>query len=910
MNTAMWIPSKLNRPARLHNAILRSRLLESLTHAPYYKLVLFRSPAGYGKTTMAAQWLNNHPNLGWFNIDDSDNDIFRFANYFLQAFNKATDQSCPTTQAIAERRQFANLISLFSELFAEFGFNQTQTYVVLDDYHLITNDEIHEGMRFLLKHMPDNITLVVTSRTHPPLNIANLRVRDLLIEVDHSLLAFDQEETTRFFQKRIADNQYESQVLESLRSQVEGWASALQLIALHAQQFPGALESSAVSIANFNQDHIWDYLAEEVFDQLTPDLQTFLLQCSVLDIFNAELVAELTGRTDSLAMLDSLNRFGLFIQPLEGADNWYRFHHLFAEFLRHRRYSQIPEQRNQLHTNAAKAWLKQDRPQSALMHAQKVSNDQLLSEILIQYGWQMFNHGELTVLEKAIETLSDDILFMSPRLCLLRAWLAQSQHRYNQVSALILEAEEKLAIRNIQLTDAQIGEFKALGAQVAINQNNPDFALETAQFSLQQLPQTSSRSRIVATSVIGEVYHCIGQLDKAFETMQKTEIMAREAKVYPQTLWAILQQSEIQLARGFGQAAFELLSKAELLIKEQQLHQLPLHEFMLRIKAQILWCWNRLEEAEQCAHASLAVLAPYDIAKSLQCYSMLARIAISRGELDKAARYLETCNQLKTSNQYHVDWRANADFSHLLYWEAVRDNNAIQQWLANSEEPTVAENHFQQLQWRNIARASMATGDLARASDILTKLQHSAKTHKLVADRNRNLVLEAVLATLNNDKTKALEYISDALTLTNSTGMIGNFLCNRDYILPILKTLIQNKQLAELEQHRAQSLIQLMSNKEQNRSVHFDEAFVEKLLNHPEVPELIRTSPLTQREWQVLGLIYVGFSNDQIANEFEVAPTTIKTHIRNLYQKMGLDNRQHAIRTAEHLIHLMGFSAE
>ena len=137
----MWIPSKLNRPARLHNAILRSRLLEALAHAPFYKLVLFRSPAGYGKTTMAAQWLNNHPNLGWFNIDESDNDAFRFANYFLQAFNKATDDACPNTQALAERRQFASLTSLFSELFAEFGFNDTQTYLVLDDYHLITNDE-------------------------------------------------------------------------------------------------------------------------------------------------------------------------------------------------------------------------------------------------------------------------------------------------------------------------------------------------------------------------------------------------------------------------------------------------------------------------------------------------------------------------------------------------------------------------------------------------------------------------------------------------------------------------------------------------------------------------------------------------------------------------------------------------
>ncbi|MGO3799944.1 MAG: LuxR C-terminal-related transcriptional regulator, partial [Vibrio casei] len=141
----------------------------------------------------------------------------------------------------------------------------------------------------------------------------------------------------------------------------------------------------------------------------------------------------------------------------------------------------------------------------------------------------------------------------------------------------------------------------------------------------------------------------------------------------------------------------------------------------------------------------------------------------------------------------------------------------------------------------------------------------------------------------------------------NGTGMIGNFLCDTQYVMPLLKTLVKSQKLGELEQHRAQSILQLMSSKERTRSVHFDEAFVEKLLTLPDLPELIRTSPLTQREWQVLGLIYAGFSNDQIASEFDVAPTTIKTHIRNLYQKMGLDNRQHAIRTAEQLIHLMGF---
>ncbi|MEF1205688.1 transcriptional regulator MalT, partial [Photobacterium damselae] len=276
----MWIPSKLTRPARLYNAILRPRLLATLEHAPFYRLVLFRSPAGYGKTTMAAQWLSEHPTTGWLNLDDNDNDTFRFANYLIQALNRGTSDAAPKTQAMAERRQFACLTTLFGELFAEIADYQQQTYLVLDDYHVITNEDIHDGMRFFLKHMPDNLTLVLTSRTQPPLNTANLRVRDQLIEVDNEWLAFDEEETERFFGQRIK-NDVEPQVLHTLRSQVEGWPSALQLIALHAQQKPQHLAQSALSMAQFNRGHLWDYLAEEVFDQLDDETQQFLLQCSV-----------------------------------------------------------------------------------------------------------------------------------------------------------------------------------------------------------------------------------------------------------------------------------------------------------------------------------------------------------------------------------------------------------------------------------------------------------------------------------------------------------------------------------------------------------------------------------------------------------------------------------------------------
>ncbi len=191
----MWIPSKLTRPGRLHNAIVRPRVLDLLQQAPCYKLILFRSPAGYGKTTMAAQWLSDKAHVGWYSIDESDNDPFRFINYLLQALNKATDNACPNAQKLAEKRQFSSLHTLFSEVFAELSHFGQEGYLVLDDYHLIQDDEIHEAMRFFIKHMPDNFTLVVTSRAAPPLGTANLRVRDLMIEIGNDLLAFDTEET-------------------------------------------------------------------------------------------------------------------------------------------------------------------------------------------------------------------------------------------------------------------------------------------------------------------------------------------------------------------------------------------------------------------------------------------------------------------------------------------------------------------------------------------------------------------------------------------------------------------------------------------------------------------------------------------------------------------------------------------
>lgn len=899
----MWIPSKLTRPGRLHNTITRARVLDLLKNALDYKLILFRSPAGYGKTTMVAQWLANKPHTGWYNLDDSDNDTFHFANYFIQALNKATNNACPNAQTLAEKRQFSNLLNLFSQVFGELQQFSGKSYIVLDDYHLIHNEEIHAALRFYIKHQPENITLIMTSRTVPPIGSANLRVRGTMLEIDHQRLAFDNEETLRFFNQRFTDD-IDHQTADNLCQYVEGWPSALQLIALQAQHHNKTLAQSAHNVAQFNHAHLWEYLVEEVFDLLDKETCDFLLQCSVLEHFNDTLISALTQRDDALAMIESLNRYGLFIHPLEGEHNWYRFHHLFAEFLTHERQSRIPKQEQILHESAARAWLDQSSPHQALRHAQKASNQALIADILIEHGWNMFNNGELTNLEKAIEQLADEILYREPKLCMLKAWLAQSQHRYHEVGELLHTTNAQMSKHNIALSTQQKGEFNALRAQVAINHNEPQQAFELAELALSQLESHVYRSRIIATSVIGEVNHVLGHLNQALSMMQQTEKLARQHHLYHQALWAMLQQSEILVAQGHTQHAFNVQENAFRLIEEQQLQQLPLHEFLLRTRAHLLWSLNRLDEAKACAYQGIEVLGHHETSQHLLCYAMLARVAIGQEQWKQAEEFVEHIKSLLNQANYHVDWSANASFSLILYWQAQQDFPAIKQWLATANYPQDACNHFNQLQWRNIALAQINLKLFDEAAETMAFLQLQANKSELIADTQRNLIVEALLSVAQNQVESAHQHLSCAIELANHAGMIGSFFVNNARLTTIIVQLNERSSLSEQAQYQTAQLFKTISQFECSQAAPFNQSFVAQLLIAPNTPTFVHTSPLTQREWQVFGLIHSGLSNERIAQELDVAGTTVKTHIRNLYQKLGIANRKQAIETAEKLLNI------
>lgn len=899
----MLIPSKLSRPVRLDNTVVRDRLLAKLSSAKNYRLVLVTSPAGYGKTTLVAQWAASQPHLGWFSLDEGDNQPERFASYLIAAIQQATGKHCVTTEMMVQKRQYASLISLFGQLFIELAECQHAFKLVIDDYHLITNPVIHDAMRFFLRHQPDNLTLVVLSRNLPQLGIANLRVRDQLLEVGSHQLAFTQRETKQFFDCRLSsplDEQESYQICED----VAGWVTALQLIALSARQKNTATQHSARRLAGINASHLSDYLVDEVLDTVTPATRLFLLKTSLLRSMNDALIVRVTGEENGQMWLEDLERQGLFIQRMDDDGEWFNYHPLFGNFLRQRCQWEMATELPTIHRAAAEGWMAQGYPAEAIHHGVAAGDTALLRDILHQHAWDLFNQSELALLEESLNALPWAVLLDNPRLLLLKAWLMQSQHRFQEVNTLLARAEEEMTR---EPDESLHGEFNALRAQVAINAGNPEEAERLAMLALETLPFSSFYGRIVATSVHGEVLHCKGELNHSLALMQQTEQMAQVNEVWHYVLWSQIQQSEILFAQGFLQSAWEIQEKAFQLIQAQHLEQLPLHEFLLRIRSQLLWAWARLDESEAAARQGMDVLVNYQPQQQLQCLSLVIQNSLARGDLDNARGLLNRLENLLGNGSYHIDWVSNADKVRVIYWQMNNDKQAAENWLRQTPRPATVSNHFLQSQWRNIARAQILLEEFGTAETILEELNENARRLHLMSDLNRNLLLLNQLYWQADRKSDALQVLVEALSLANRTGFISHFVIEGEPMAQQLRQLIQLATLPELEQHRAQRILKEINQHHRHKFAHFDESFVHRLLNHPDVPELIRTSPLTQREWQVLGLIYSGYSNDQIAGELDVAATTIKTHIRNLYQKMGVAHRREAVQQAQELLKMMGY---
>jgi LuxR family maltose regulon positive regulatory protein len=898
----MSITSKNQPPERGQPHLSRVGLIKTLD-ACRSPIILLQAGAGYGKSSLVADWLLDKKYVGWVNFDHLDNDPERFTRHLVNAVYQAIDISTTNTTYSARSDDpsppIASISALIQALETWQGDHNIPHYLVLDNVQTLDHPDINSALKLLLNNGLSPLTIVIISRTLPNIGIANLRAKQKVVELTEQHLAFTQLETQQFIRLHF-DQALNQAQCEALHRYSGGWPAALSLLVLQSNHNPDTLAQFALADSPFKPNYIWEYLAEEIFTPLPLEIQQFLLKTSIVDRFNVQLAQTITQAPRSAALIEWISRNRVFMTTLD--HGWYQYHPLLLQFLAIQRQIQFGVEETSLHSLTSQAWRQQNHPTKALFHALCTEDFALISQLTEEFGWSLFHQGELGLLEQALEKIRWQGQVNTPGLTLLKAWIYQMQFRYDDVAQEIDHCLMQLASDDTEISFNIRGEFNALLAQVAITQNEPELARERAEFALLHLDHASYRARLIATSVLGEVCHVEGSLSQALSLMQQTEKYARQHQFNHQVLWALIQQIEIHTALSHSQTAYQLQSTALEYAKQCRLEHLPLFDLILRLRAKLLCDWNRLNEAEKIITDRMT--QNINLSEYSHLPAILARIALLKGNPNKARNLIGAHSFDLVSRNTHLDWQAELSHSLILLWRYEKNTNALQQWLSQRVLPSQFSNHFSQQQGRNHVLALMELNRYSQAESQLQAIEKEASKYSLTCDQFRNRLLHCSLALKQKLNQAAKQHLIIALTSSLDTNYIGEFSLYSDDLVPLLEEIKSLKTNPMLLQHRIDLLLDQLAPHSNNQQA-FNQDMIDQLLQLSSVPDVLKTSPLTRREWQVLTLIYQGLSNEQISYQVDIAPTTLKTHIRNLYQKLNIPNRSSAKAFAAQLLEIV-----
>ncbi len=433
------IATKLFRPNLRHQTVQRSRLHDVLRQGRTLPLTLIGAPAGWGKSTLVADWLRQERvAAGWLSLDAGDDDPKRFWRYLLLA----AGQAGAAAGAIALRRLDAAGSDVLRDVLPAFVNELTSSrdpvVLVLDDYHLITSAQVHTSVATLLDRCPPQLHLVLITRADPPLQLSRLRVRGDLAELRAEQLRFSADEAMEFFNERLETKLSERDV-HRLLARTEGWAAGLQFAALRLRD--RADPSAFIERFTGADWHIASYLGEEVLASQPPRVREFLLLTSVLNRMCAPLCDALTGRADGAELINDIHRANLFLIPLDDERRWFRYHHLFGGLLRHELIRTAPEQPPALHKRAAQWYADNGDAAEAIGHA-VAAGDNSLSRLLVATHWrQHFNAGQLETVRRWLDALPAELVAADASLSAARVWIALDTGRLEEAAAALDAAE-------------------------------------------------------------------------------------------------------------------------------------------------------------------------------------------------------------------------------------------------------------------------------------------------------------------------------------------------------------------------------------------------------------------------------------------------------------------------------------
>ena len=922
--TSPLLETKLYIPRWRPGLVSRPRLIERLDQGTDRKLTLISAPAGFGKTTVLAEWLAAAPAgerpAAWVSLDQSDNDPALFWAYLVAALQTVQSGVGENTLSLLRSPQPPPIESVLTTLINEINAIQDDPsagspiesgsstghgfVLVLDDYHVIDAELVHDAIAFLLDHLPPQMHLIIAGRADPPLPLSRLRGRGELVELRAADLRFTPDEAAAFLNEAMGLDLSSGDVV-ALETRTEGWIAGLQLAALSMrgrEDVPGFIRAFAG-----DDRYIVDYLVEEVL-QLQPErVRSFLLQTSIFDRLSGPLCDAVTGQEDGNRTLEALERRNLFVVPLDDKRHWYRYHHLFADVLHAHSMEEQPDRVPVRHRRASEWHEHNGLPADAVRHALAGEDFERAAGLVELAALAMLGSSQEPTLLEWLRALPDEIFRSRPVLSVYYAftdgvgfeaaearlrdaerWLdatADTNDRPEAPSAeMVVVDEEKIKSLPGSISLARAYHAGALG--------DVPGTVKHARRALDLLPEDDYLGRGTAAAFLGIASWTIGDLEAAQRTFAHCMASYQMAGNIPWVIMGALVLADIRVAQGRLHEAVRTYERSLRLATEQGepvwgtadlyvgMSELDRERDDLEAAAQQL-----LRSKELGEHAGLPE-------NHHRWYVGMARAKEAQGDLDGALDLLDEAERLYIRGP-NPDvrpvaalktqiWVAQGRLAEALGWARERGLSVDDDlsYLREFEHVTLARvliaRHKSDREERSIHEAV----------GLLERLLQAAEEGERTGSVIEILVLQALAHEAQANVPRALVPLERALTLADPEGYVRIFVDEGEP----MRNLLRHAAARGIASSYTQRLLTAFGPTEQPAST---------TSGRPGAPELAVS--LTEREAEVLRLVSVGMTNQEISGQLVISLSTVKRHVTNIHRKLDVSHRTEAVARANEL---------
>jgi LuxR family maltose regulon positive regulatory protein len=902
LRTKLHVPVPRADPAA--SLVPRPHLLERLNAGLPGKLTLLCAPAGFGKTTLVGDWLAHvHRPAAWLSLDEDDNDLARFLTYVIAAVQTIWPEVGTAVLALLQSSPLPGSHTLLTLLLNDLAAVPQPFILVLDDYHTIETDAIDQALTFFIDHLPPTVHLVVTSRVDPNLPLARLRANGQVNELRSADLRFTPAETAQFLE-HIAGLSLTAAEVAALDRRTEGWVAGLQMTALSLRH------REAITVAQFIEDfsgshrYIMDYLVDEVLRQQPAEVQTFLLYTSILDRLCGPLCEALLRGGEALGsgqdvdlppvapdarraqeLLAYLEHANLFITPLDDQRQWYRYHHLFAELLRHRLQQTYPDQVATLHLRASHWYERTGFPGPAVQHALAARAFGRAATLVEQVALAMIQRSDLARLLAWLDALPDEEVEARPRLALYYAWDLFLSGQIKQAAARLEAVEAGLEADAAKRTPEVQAHIAAMRAYLAREIGDLATTIALSRQALAHLPEQDTLLRAMVTINLAIAHYLLGEFEPASQLLTATIATGQTAQLIA-SLSAIYLYAQLLRAQGSLQQALQLCQEGLALVARQGWHNLPAVGFvyvafgdLLRERNELSTAAEYLEKGiklgQEGGHSHIMIIG----------HVWLAWLRHTQGDVTASQAAIRAALQVIQQHQVSHFWSLPpAACYQARLWLAQGNLAATSRWaqasgLNQDDNPVtyLPVTYLNEVENLTLARLLIAQGHLEAAETLLRRLHQAAAAAGRGGSLIEILILQALTCAAQHRGEEALAALGQALSLAEPEGFVRIFLDEGAPMVELLRQAVARGMHAAYALHLLQTLGETA----------------------PAPQPLI--DPLSERELDVLRRVAAGYSNHEIAQDLVVADSTVKRHISNIYGKLAVGSRTQAVAKAREL---------